>query len=286
MNILSGYLDARKEIIQGSARVYFTSYLTRRGLEPFQYDIEFEGKMEGLSCGCACILKLPTSMERFFVKTYQDGPTSSGGSSKRPPNAREILVYKFLESIGIGGEAHFIVGTDGSTRSLYIGTKEVDYVNLSKLSDDTDIRPLIIIDYLVRVLRITDVGSNASNCGVDAFGRPVIIDFKIEEAGSFVISDSELIDYFAGRCGRSWIDTGYHHHMKRSVQAEKEVKLTAIRGYQTNLDGDLGTLLDVSLAFTKEFCAKWQGKLDLCVDRIDDYVNAMKHNIEKFQSFG
>ncbi len=105
---------------------------------------------------------------------------------------------------------------------------------------------------------------------------------RTEEAGSFIISNSELVDYFAGRCGRSWIDTGYHLHMKKAVQAEKWVKLAAIREYQTNLNENLCTLLDASLAFTKEFHDKWQGTLDICADGIDDYISAVKQNIEKF----
>lgn len=70
--------------------------------------------------------------------------------------------------------------------------------------------------------------------------------------------------------------------MKKAVQAEKQVKSAAIREYQTSLNANLGTLLDASLAFTKQFHENWKDRLDLCMDGIDAYVDAVKQNIDNF----
>lgn len=129
----------------GATREYFSKIPALRDLQPFQYEFEFEDKREGVSCGCVCIIKIlkePTSTERYFIKTYQDGPLASGTSGRRPPHAREVFVYNFLESIHVSEETHFIVGSDGSLRSLYIAMKEVKYIDLSMMGDSTDIRYL------------------------------------------------------------------------------------------------------------------------------------------------
>ena len=132
----------------GAVREYFAWYL--HDLERHEYELTFNDKIEGNSQGTICTLKnlkSPISTIRFFVKSYQDAISPNRLLSSQP-NAREILIYKFLQLLDIGGEAHFIVDSRGTTRSLYIATKEVKYKKLSILDEDSDIMYLCFYLFL------------------------------------------------------------------------------------------------------------------------------------------
>lgn len=73
--------------------------------------------------------------------------------------------------------------------------------------------------------------------------------------------------------------------MRKAVQAEKGVKVDAIREFQANINGGLSTLLDTSLVFTKKFCEDWNGKLEIITTGINEYVETVKQNAEHFGSF-
>ncbi len=98
---------------------------------------------------------------------------------------RELFVYKLLENIGVGPEAHFITPLHGSHRTVYIATKHVDFTHLDKLTADTaDYNSLLLIDFLTRALALTDVGSNPTNCGQAPNNSPVVVDFRCDRGNN------------------------------------------------------------------------------------------------------
>ncbi len=89
-----------------------------------------------------------------FVKALRT-PTSLAGPTSRcvtscdqPPDIRELFVYKLLERISVGPEAHFMTQLHGSHRTVYIATKHVDFQHLDDLTADTaDYNSLLLIDF-------------------------------------------------------------------------------------------------------------------------------------------
>jgi hypothetical protein len=117
----------------------------------------------------------------------------------KPPNTKELFIYKLLQNIGIGPEAHFIIPTHGSTLTIYIATKDCHIRLLSQLTKESaNIKALVQLDLISRVLCLRDCASKTSNCGQVANGKPMIIDFRIEKQSGGYAKPDILESFYRG----------------------------------------------------------------------------------------
>ena len=84
--------------------------------------------MSGIQTGFICVVDNGTHSDRYFIKTHQHGPTNETLKSVKRPDTKELFVYKLLNLIGIGPEAHFIIPSHGSKMTIYIATKDCNLI--------------------------------------------------------------------------------------------------------------------------------------------------------------
>ncbi|EGF82390.1 hypothetical protein BATDEDRAFT_86618 [Batrachochytrium dendrobatidis JAM81] len=96
----------------------------------------------------------------------QDGPTEDSVKRIRPPDTKELFVYKLLHHIGVGPESHFIIPSYGTKKTIYIATKDCHLVLLSSLTKDTTNKAALLqLDLISRILCLGDCTTNSSNFG-------------------------------------------------------------------------------------------------------------------------
>ena len=161
---------------------------------------------------------------RYFIKTHQHGPTQDNPKSLKPPDSKEMLIYKFLQNIGIGPDVHFIVPSHGSKMTIYIATKDCHLALLSQLTKETaNIKALVQLDLISRILCLRDCATNTSNCG-QVGGKPMIVDFRIEnQSGGYFKSD--IVDRFYDGNG----EFNYSGLMALAVGITQEEKACILR---------------------------------------------------------
>ncbi len=249
--IIAQYLDANTELIQSAVREYFLVQHCKAGLDETLFDASFSPKMDGIHAGFICdISNGPPNKIRYYAKTHQFGPTESHVESRKPPDIKEIFVYKLLQNIGIGPEAHFIIPSNVLKKSLYIATKECHLVPLSKLSNESmNIKALVQLDLISRILCLQDCTTNSSNCGLVG-DRPMIVDFGIETRSHGYFKSEILNGFFQGKG-----DFEYSGIMETVVgipEREKRDILKASLREWILLENIEKTLLEVN-AFVRKF---------------------------------
>lgn len=126
--------------IEESTKRYFESIFQRS-------TVTTSWKRKGDQLGCVADITLSNSQVlTYFVKTHSEGLKSGHSSAAKLVNPAELLVYKTLETLGIGCESHFF-GRDG--KNLYIATLDanvegsfMEYEHF-KQSQDTDVQSLL-----------------------------------------------------------------------------------------------------------------------------------------------
>ncbi|KAI1727791.1 hypothetical protein Ddc_05110 [Ditylenchus destructor] len=160
--------------IKQAAVSYFKAHPEIQQSEPV---FSFEKKTEGIRTG---VIFTMTAITRFYIKTHQDGPESRSSKSTNPPDLKELFIYKVLEFTGIGPEAHFILPSHTSRKTIYIATREIqDLRLLEKLSKSGEMTPdmwkaMLTFAWLGIIFRLQDM--HQQNCGM-ADGLPKIVDF-------------------------------------------------------------------------------------------------------------
>ena len=96
--------------------------------------------------------------------------------------------------IGIGPQAHFIIPSHGTKKTIYIATKDCHLVLLSNLTKDTaNNNALLQLDLISRILCLRDCATNSSNCG-QVCETAMIVDFRIEKQTSWISSTKETVN--------------------------------------------------------------------------------------------
>ena len=115
--------------------------------------------------------------------------------SIKPPDTKELFVYKLLHHIGIGPQAHFIIPSHGTKKTIYIATMDCHLVLLSNLTKDTaNNNALLQLDLISRILCLRDCATNSSNCG-QVGEKAMIVDFIIEKQ-SWGYAKADVLDKF------------------------------------------------------------------------------------------
>jgi hypothetical protein len=134
---IAEYVDENAEVIQAAVREYFLFQHGKAGLDESLFDITFSPKKSGIQTGYTCDVNNGTQSVRYYIKTHQYGPTEENLKSIKPLDTKELFIYKLLNHIGIGPEAHFIIPSHGTRKTIYIVTKDCHLVLLSNLTKDT-----------------------------------------------------------------------------------------------------------------------------------------------------
>ncbi|KAK5665932.1 hypothetical protein QVD99_007556 [Batrachochytrium dendrobatidis] len=178
---IAEHLDGNTEVIQAAVKEYFLIQHCKAGLDADLFDITFSPKKSGIQTGFTCNVNNGTQSVCYYIKTHQYGSTEDNIKSIKPPDTKELFVYKILHHIGIGPQAHFIIPSRGTKKTIYIATKDCHLVLLSSLIKNTaNNNALLQLDLISRILCLRDCADNTSNCG-QVGETPMIVDFRIEK---------------------------------------------------------------------------------------------------------
>ncbi|EGF82330.1 hypothetical protein BATDEDRAFT_86582 [Batrachochytrium dendrobatidis JAM81] len=192
---IAEYLDGNAEVIQTAVKNYFFFQHGKAGLDADLFDITFSPKKSGIQTGFTCNVNNGTQSVCYYIKTHQYGPTEDNIKSIKPPDIKELFVYKILHHIGIGPQVHFIIPSHGTKKTIYIATKDCHLVLLSSLTKDTaNNNALLQLDLISRILCLRDCADNTSNCG-QVGEKAMIVDFRIEKQSKDYIK-TDIMDRF------------------------------------------------------------------------------------------
>jgi hypothetical protein len=142
-------LDGNTEVIQAAVKEYFLIQHCKAGLDESLFDVSFSPKKSGIQTGVTCDVSNGTQTVRYYVKTHQYGPTEDNVKSIRPPDTKELFVYKLL--IGIGPQAHFIISSHETKKTIYIATMDCHLVLFSNLNKDTADNKALLLNIFTRM---------------------------------------------------------------------------------------------------------------------------------------
>jgi len=192
---IAEYLDGNAEIIQAAVREHFLAQHCKAGLDESLFAISFAPKKSGIQTGFTCDVSNGTQSVRYYIKTHQYGPTEDNIKSIKPPDTKELFVYKLLHHIGIGPQAHFIIPSHDTKKTIYIATMDCHLALLSQLTKDTaNNNALLQLDLISRILCLRDCATNSSNCG-QVGEEAMIVDFRIEKQ-SWGYAKADILDKF------------------------------------------------------------------------------------------
>lgn len=216
---IAEYLDGNAEVIQDAVTKHFLIQHCKAGLDESLFNISFASKKSGIQTGFICDLSNGTETVRYYIKTHQYGPTEDNVKSIQPPDTKELFVYKILHHIGIGPQAHFIIPSHGTKKTIYIATKDCHLVLLSNLTKDTaNNNALIQLDLISRILCLRDCTTNSSNCG-QVGEKAMIVDFRIEKQSWGYAKADILAKFYEGNS-----EFHYSGLMETAVKTPNAVK--------------------------------------------------------------
>ncbi|KAL5039562.1 hypothetical protein RTP6_006709 [Batrachochytrium dendrobatidis] len=214
------YLDGNAEVIQDAVKEYFLIQHCKAGLDADLFDITFFPKKSGIQTGFTCNVNNGTQSVCYYIKTHQYGPTKDNIKSIKPPDTKELFVYKILHHIGIGPQVHFIIPSRGTKKTIYIATKDCHLVLLSNLTKDTvNNNALLQLDLISRILCLRDCAGNTSNCG-QVGENPMIVDFRIENQSQGYAKLDILDKFYEGNS-----EFHYSGLMEIAIKTPKTVKM-------------------------------------------------------------
>jgi hypothetical protein len=94
---IAEYLDDYVAIIQTAVEKYFYGLHCKAGLDEADFSIDFLAKRSGIQIGFICETFNKSFKTRYYIKTHQSGPTADNIKSIKPPDCKEIFIYKLLE---------------------------------------------------------------------------------------------------------------------------------------------------------------------------------------------
>jgi hypothetical protein len=80
----------------------------KAGLDERLFQVSFSPKKSGIQIGFICDVSDGCQTIRYFIKTHQHGPTQDNLKSLKPPDTKELFIYKLIFHLGIGPEVHFV----------------------------------------------------------------------------------------------------------------------------------------------------------------------------------
>lgn len=190
LDSLARYTNALTEPLEEAAIIYFTALFKQQSKRIIATPT-FRPKGLGVQLGRIMAINYADSVGRshrieYFIKTHQHGSTS-GASSVKPVDPKEIAVYKILEYIGYGPKVHFFYNPIAATPGgFFIATQDAGFTKISdknktfkvfshilgtyeatyaQTEHDSARRNIIVIDMLSRILRLSDTVTNPDNYG-------------------------------------------------------------------------------------------------------------------------
>lgn len=160
-------------------------------------DVSFLSKRDGDQLGRVFVIQhKELGKITYHIKTHSNGTKSNNSMPPQQADPKELFVYKLLEKLEIGCNAH-LYGRD--LNNFYIATKDAGYNEQSKkqgefstyecFKQNKDVNEIIEnknisdgfikTDILSRVLGLSDVLNNGGNVGITSDNKFKIIDFRL-----------------------------------------------------------------------------------------------------------
>ncbi len=216
--ILFQYVNILVKSIHKAATLYFKSVFESQGREIPADGISFNTKNSGVQLGTVMtiVYRLKDSESvhriRYFIKTHQNGSTSHVGSAK-PPDPKELFIYKVLEYMGYGPKTHFFFNPV-SPGGFYIATQDIGFTKVpgkpksfvlfeekkeackSAIENpeyDSTRKAIITFDILSRIFGLLDVTTNPTNFGrIEVTGQGEkwkMLDFRVPDRPDFYLNE-------------------------------------------------------------------------------------------------
>ncbi|KAI9332666.1 hypothetical protein BDR26DRAFT_806305 [Obelidium mucronatum] len=273
----NGFVRGSKERykLYATLLVKIAEYLdgnTEAGLDENLFDTSFSPKQSGIQTGFTCEVNNGAQSVRYYIKTHQYGPTEDNAKSTKPPDTKELFVYKLLNRIGMGPQAHFIIPSSGTKKTIYIATKECHLILLSNLTKDTaNNNALLQLDLISRIFCLRDCATNSSNCG-QVGETAMIVDFRIEKQ-SWGYVKADILDKFLK--GNS--EFHYTGLMETAVETPHAVKMDVMK--KSLQEWKLMESIEWAESEVNRFVKRCCGKMQL-EDDLEQYVKDLKATIE------
>ena len=247
----------------------------------------------------------------FHLKTHERGVLSRRNKHARLFDPRELLVYIYLELIGLGpSERHYYYNLDSkqyvyiaskdineslinqSWRTFYFDSKDIKFINSFK-PDSNYMKCLIYMELIINILYLNDVNNNLGNFGLV---RPVL-SYKDIRIIDFFISSDFLKDDMLKRFELPDIRLTHKSHFDEinylfTIKTEEKIsKAKCILSDILNCDKDFFKRnFNAAIEKTNSFMHKYgEGLKDDFKKEFDknlidyqDYIEKVNLNFEKF----
>ncbi|KAI8913577.1 hypothetical protein EDD86DRAFT_231847 [Gorgonomyces haynaldii] len=257
---IAEYLDGNAEVIQTAVREHFLAQHCKAGLNESLFNTHFSPKRSGIQSGFTCDVVNGTQTVQSNVKSI------------KPPDTKELFVYKLLHHIGIGPEVQFIIPSHGTKKTIYIATKDCHLVLLSKLTKDTVSNDALLeMDLVSRILCLRDCTTNPSNCG-QVSERAMVVDFRIEKQSHCYAKPDILHKFYDGNS-----EFEYSGLMAVAVKSPNSVKMEIMK--KSLQKWNLLDSIDSAALEVAQLVQRCDGKM-LFDNDLDKYVKDLKATVQ------
>lgn len=245
---LSPYLNALVEPIHESATLYFRGLFERMGRVIPPGGIAFTNKNDGVQLGAIMTItyrEVGSGEEkkiRYYIKTHQHESTSKVGTVK-PPDPKELFVYRLLEHIGYGPKTYFFFNPM-SPGGFYIATQDLGFTKVPKkpksfvlfqsmidtynanpraAEHDPMRREFIAFDIISRILRLTDITTNPGNLGCVVTGgseksKWKLFDFRVRDFEDGYLNEKIVASFMAGNSSYNYAYSSFLEYIFKSPE--------------------------------------------------------------------
>ena len=306
---ISMYLNTAlpHKVLQSAAENYF-----KQSLDVTTADIKFFSKLNGRQLGDIVHIKKGGKFLRFYCKTHSFGSTSTSSSlSTYPVDVDELIVYKFLEHLGVGPKTHFFFNDE---KNFYIATKDIgqydddrpddDVLTYEQVRNDAQligcswetfskeqeqlvspiiIQALVVIDVVSRILGLSDAITNPGNfCFTKNKASQTLTGFKLidfRNAGG-IPRKEEIFEGFKKGNGAYNYPTSKDPLIKHFL-ADKDMQERRTLVLQYLNPGQMLSILDI-VKTEIEPIVSLQNSKESYLGNLEKHIRYIRENIEAF----
>ena len=295
------------QALQSAAENYFK--------EIFKVDtraIEFSHKRGGIQLGNTIRITKDDRVLRFYCKTHSEGSTSETRSlSTKPVDVDELIVYKFLEHLGVGPKTHFFFNDE---KNFYIATQDIgqyddgrpddEVLTYEQVRSDAQLigcsletfskeqeqlvnpivtRALVVIDVISRIFGLSDAITNPGNfCFTKNKASQTLTGFKLidfRNAGG-IPRKEEIFEGFKKGNGAYNYPTSKDPLIKHFL-ADKDMQERRTLVLQYLNPGQMLSILDIVKTEIEPIVSLLNSK-ESYLGNLEKHIRYIRENIEAF----
>lgn len=234
---------------------FLIKYFCQKKLGFFPKSIEIKPKRSGVQSGKVAHVN-DARKTTFYIKTHQNGASLSNPGPIDMVDSREMIIYEFLELIGLGPEVDYFY-YDFNLSEFYIATKGIDsfteFDNLLKLPVFSEIYKntkvylfnITFADMMSKILFLSDLLTNYENFGFQLLNENInlkIVDFKINDdlIDTFKQFNNSAVELFKKNNLSLSLHTCFENYFTISSVEKKSIGKTCLnilkKDFSKNLD--------------------------------------------------